>query len=339
MQRAYQNGVEMGDLQYLEGHSTATQLGDATEMNTLAEVLAGKLPAGKKIPVTSVKANIGHSLEAAGIAGVIKAILAMHHGTIPPAINITELNPKIDWANVPVYVPREPTPWPAPADGKPRRAGVNAFGIGGLNMHVVLDQYTESARQLVHKPQRTAGNSPSSDAEAVAIIGRSCILPGAKDLEGFWDLLASGRDPKTHVTPDRWNPAWGYQPGAVVPFRSPATLGGFITDFQYDWRTHKVPPKQVAQADPLQFMLLEAADQALKDSGYDSRPFDRPGWACSWGPSLAAISACSCKWDSGCRTWADSPDALNALRPLRRAGLGDRQQVRRSALGPLAGND
>jgi len=276
MQRAYQNGVEMGDLQYIEGHSTATQLGDATEMNTLAEVLSGKLPAGKKIPVTSVKANIGHSLEAAGIAGVIKAILAMHHGMIPPAINITELNPKIDWANVPVYVPREPTPWPAPADGKPRRAGVNAFGIGGLNMHVVLDQYTEAARQLVHAPDRTAGRTQPSDADAVAIIGRACILPGAKNLEGFWDLLVSGRDPKTHVPPDRWNPAWGYQPGAPTPFRSPTTLGGFITDFEYDWRTHKVPPKQVAQADPLQFMLLEAADQALKDAGYDRRPFDRP---------------------------------------------------------------
>jgi acyl transferase domain-containing protein/acyl carrier protein/NAD(P)-dependent dehydrogenase (short-subunit alcohol dehydrogenase family) len=277
MERAYETGVEMADLQYIEAHATATQLGDATELNTLAEVLAGKLPPGRKIPVTSVKANIGHSLEAAGVAGVIKAILAMHHGMVPPAINIRQLNTKIDWANSPVYVPQQPTPWPAPPEGKPRRAGVNAFGIGGLNMHVVIDQYTESARQLVgQRPQPTsASQSRTSGADAVAIIGRACIFPGAKNLAGFWELLASGRDPKTHVTPDRWNADLGCRPGKVEPYHSPTTLGGFITDFQYDWRTHKVPPKQVAQADPLQFMLLEAADQALQDAGYDKRPFDR----------------------------------------------------------------
>jgi len=270
MERAYETGAEMADLQYIEAHATATQLGDATELNTLAEVLTGKLPPGRKIPVTSVKANIGHALEVAGLAGVIKAILAMDHGMVPPAINIRQLNTKIDWASSPVYVPQQPTPWPAPPDGKPRRAGVNAFGIGGLNMHVVIDQYTESARQLVNqRPQ------PPRAADAVAIVGRACIFPGAKNLAGFWDLLASGRDPKTHVPPDRWNADLGCQPGKVEPHHSPTTLGGFITDFQYDWRTHKVPPKQVAQADPLQFMLLEAADQALQDAGYDKRPFDR----------------------------------------------------------------
>jgi acyl transferase domain-containing protein/NAD(P)-dependent dehydrogenase (short-subunit alcohol dehydrogenase family) len=277
MERAYRGGVEMSELQYIEAHATATQLGDATELNTLAEVLQGKLPPGKKIPVTSVKANIGHALEAAGIAGVIKTILAMHHGIVPPAINIQQLNSKIDWDNQPVYVPRQPTPWPAPADGKPRRAGVNAFGIGGLNMHVVLDQYTESARQLVegspiaHNGQK---NRPR-ESEAVAIIGRSCIFPGAKDLPAFWDLLVSARDPKSQATLDRWRTDLAYRPGTCEPYRSPTALGGYITDFEYDWRTHRVPPKQVAQADPLQFMLLEAADQALKDAGYDKKPFDR----------------------------------------------------------------
>ena len=66
-----------------------------------------------------------------------------------------------------------------------------------------------------------------------------------------------------------------YEAGSRRPYRTPTTLGGYITDFAYDWRKHKEPPKQVQQADPLQFMLLEAADQALIDSGYDKKEFDR----------------------------------------------------------------
>ena len=114
MQRAYRDGLDMGQLQYLEAHATATQVGDATELNTVAEVLKGVLPPGRKIPITSVKANIGHTLESAGMAGVIKVVLAMQHRMIPPAINISQLNPKIDWERVPVYVPTTPVPGPSP---------------------------------------------------------------------------------------------------------------------------------------------------------------------------------------------------------------------------------
>ena len=114
MRRAYRGGLDMGDLQYVEAHATATQLGDATELSTLGEVLKDHLPPGKKIPVTSVKANIGHTLEAAGLAGVIKVVLCMQHRMFAPAINIRKLNPKIDWEHSPVYIPQQPEPWPEP---------------------------------------------------------------------------------------------------------------------------------------------------------------------------------------------------------------------------------
>ena len=82
MERAYRGGLDMGSLQYVEAHATSTGLGDATELNSLSDVLSGSVPAGTKIPVTSVKANIGHTLEAAGIAGLIKTVLCMQHRTI-----------------------------------------------------------------------------------------------------------------------------------------------------------------------------------------------------------------------------------------------------------------
>ncbi|NIL97509.1 MAG: acyltransferase domain-containing protein, partial [Planctomycetales bacterium] len=279
MQRAYRTGIEMSELQYIEAHATATQLGDATELNTLIELLSDKVPPGRKIPITSVKANIGHSLETAGIAGVIKTVLSMQHETVPPAINIQQRNPKIDWEGAPIFIPQTPIPWPAPEGGKPRRAGVNAFGIGGLNMHVVLDQFISTTQAPPQQPDGRANApaslQPSQDNDLVAVIGMGCVLPGASNVAEFWELLLSGRDAKSHATLDRWRTDLAYRPGQPAPYSSPQTLGGFITDFHYDWRTHKVPPKQIEQADPLQFMLLDAADQAMNDAGYDRKEFDR----------------------------------------------------------------
>ncbi len=82
MERAYRHGLDMGTLQYIEAHATSTNLGDATELNALAEILADKFPPGKKIPITSVKANIGHALEAAGISSVIKAALCLQESHV-----------------------------------------------------------------------------------------------------------------------------------------------------------------------------------------------------------------------------------------------------------------
>ncbi len=89
-------------------------------------------------------------------------------------------------------------------------------------------------------------------------------------------MLASGQDQKHPVPPERWDSSIGYEPGANELWKVPTNIGGFITDFEYDWKKHKVPPKQIATADPLQFMLLDAADQALQDAGYSKeKPFDR----------------------------------------------------------------
>jgi acyl transferase domain-containing protein len=280
MERAYRNGLDMGSLQYIEAHATSTSLGDATELNSLADILADKFTPGKKIPVASVKANIGHALEAAGVSSLIKTVLCLQHRTFVPAINIKALNTKIDWEKVPFYVPLQAAPWPEQPDGLPRRAGVNAFGIGGLNMHVVLEEFTEERRARLREmwPASTiprAGGAASEDEQAVAIIGMGCILPGADHPAKLWDLIASGRDPKGPTPAGRWRTDIGHEPGAARAYRTPSILGGYITEYAYDWRKHKQPPKQVQQADPLQFMLLDTADQALVDAGYDKKNFDR----------------------------------------------------------------
>ncbi|MBK3585948.1 polyketide synthase, partial [Streptomyces sp. MBT57] len=130
-------GIAPGDLQYMEAHGTSTPVGDPIEAGALARALAVGRKPGARAYVGSVKTNIGHTESAAGIAGLIKTVLCLEHRHIPPHINLERLNPAIDQASLPYEIPTRPTPWPE-HEG-PARAGVNSFGFGGTNAHVVLE--------------------------------------------------------------------------------------------------------------------------------------------------------------------------------------------------------
>ncbi|MEI7031841.1 non-ribosomal peptide synthetase/type I polyketide synthase [Streptomyces pratensis] len=131
-------GITPGALQYMEAHGTSTPVGDPIEAGALARALAvGRAP-GARAYVGSVKANIGHTESAAGIAGLIKTVLCLEHRQIPPQINLEHLNPAIDPASLPYEIPTRLTAWPD-HEG-PARAGVNSFGFGGTNAHVVLEE-------------------------------------------------------------------------------------------------------------------------------------------------------------------------------------------------------
>ncbi|MCX4679512.1 amino acid adenylation domain-containing protein [Streptomyces sp. NBC_01433] len=131
-------GITPGGLQYMEAHGTSTPVGDPIEANALARALAiGRAP-GAACYVGSVKTNIGHTESAAGIAGLLKTTLSLKHRTIPPHINLERINPAIDIAAAPYDIPTRLTEWPD-HEG-PARAGVNSFGFGGTNAHVVLEE-------------------------------------------------------------------------------------------------------------------------------------------------------------------------------------------------------
>lgn len=163
-------GITPGDLQYMEAHGTSTPVGDPIEANALARALAvGRAP-GARAYVGSVKTNIGHTESAAGIAGLIKTVLSIGHRTIPPHINLENLNPAIDPATLPYEIPTRPTAWPA-HDG-PARAGVNSFGFGGTNAHVVLE---EAPPPLLPDP----GNAAASSGRRWSILPLSARRPDA----------------------------------------------------------------------------------------------------------------------------------------------------------------
>ncbi|KAM0256727.1 hypothetical protein ACHAQJ_004795 [Trichoderma viride] len=130
-------GLDFDQTGYIECHGTGTQAGDWQELQAISETIASVRSVDNPIIVGSVKTNIGHLEGAAGIAGLIKGVLALERGRIPPNINFIKGNPKIDFENWKVKVPTEMLDWPIPGI---RRVSVNSFGFGGSNAHVVVDE-------------------------------------------------------------------------------------------------------------------------------------------------------------------------------------------------------
>ncbi|RII14710.1 Phthioceranic/hydroxyphthioceranic acid synthase [Streptomyces sp. YIM 130001] len=141
-------------LQLLEAHGTATPAGDRAELATVAEVFGPA--AGERAVIGSVKSQIGHTMPAAGIAGLVKAALALYHEELPPTLHCDDPSPALDGTR---FAPLDRArPWREVAGGAPRRAAVNAFGFGGINAHVVLEQPapvpTRRPRATVTEPER-----------------------------------------------------------------------------------------------------------------------------------------------------------------------------------------
>ncbi|MDG1992370.1 MAG: SDR family oxidoreductase [Pirellulales bacterium] len=271
VQRAYPKKEDLSEIEYIEAHATSTQVGDATELGALAGLLSRHIPSGKKVPIGSVKANVGHTLETAGLASLVKVVLAMEHNLIPPGTTADELNDDFDWRDGPFRVPKSTEKWERREDGKPRLAAVNAFGIGGLNVHLAISEHVGNVTAV----RPAGGRNQLVRDEPIAIVGTGCVLPGALSVSEFEKMLAEGRSAIQAVLPERWSLERAIDPTGPTSWHAVAGLGGFVEGFAYDWRRHKVPPKQIAAANPLQFMLLEAADSALADAGLKNETWDR----------------------------------------------------------------
>lgn len=131
-------GVTPETVTYVEAHGTGTPLGDPIEIAALTQAFSNGSQEGGYCGIGSVKTNFGHLDTAAGVASLIKTVLALKHQEIPPSLHFEQPNPKIDFADSPFYVNTKLSPWSR--NGTPRRAGVSSFGIGGTNAHVVLEE-------------------------------------------------------------------------------------------------------------------------------------------------------------------------------------------------------
>ncbi|HEY7487177.1 MAG TPA: beta-ketoacyl synthase N-terminal-like domain-containing protein, partial [Streptosporangiaceae bacterium] len=176
VQRAWRNAhLDPALASYVEAHGTSTKVGDATELSALNEVFekAGATPGS--IALGSVKSNIGHLKAAAGTAGLFKTVLGLHEKVLAPSLHFDHPNPNVDWATTPFRVNTELREWPAPPPGEARRAGVSAFGFGGTNFHVVLEEYVPGRHRAADEPRTFASAEVPSSRKAplrgIAMVG------------------------------------------------------------------------------------------------------------------------------------------------------------------------
>jgi amino acid adenylation domain-containing protein len=130
-------GIAPDTVSYVEAHGTGTPLGDPIEIEALTRAFRSGTSKTRYCAVGSLKSNVGHLEAAAGVAGLIKTVLSLHHGTLPRSVNYQTPNPQIDFGQSPFFVNTATTSWTGSA---PRRAGVNALGVGGTNVHVILEE-------------------------------------------------------------------------------------------------------------------------------------------------------------------------------------------------------
>ncbi|QHP66038.1 amino acid adenylation domain-containing protein (plasmid) [Bradyrhizobium sp. LCT2] len=168
------SGVDADTIGYVEAHGTGTRLGDPIEIAALTEAFRRTTDKTGFCAIGSVKTNIGHLDAAAGVAGLIKAVLAVEHGVIPPSLHFETPNPAIDFAGSPFHVNQKLREWPAAA-GHRRRAGVSSFGIGGTNAHVVVEAAAAAAASGPSRPWQllvlSAATEPALEAATARLGG------------------------------------------------------------------------------------------------------------------------------------------------------------------------
>jgi acyl transferase domain-containing protein/acyl carrier protein len=180
-----QAGLAPEHIDYIEAHGTGTPLGDPIEVGALGKIFGKVRPAEQPLYIGSAKSNIGHTEAAAGMVGLLKVVLALQHGEIPPNLNFHEPSPQIPWNTLPVKVPTTRTPWPAAE--KARAAGISSFGFSGTNVHVVVEE--APAAEEEHELE-----VPARPYHVLPLSAKS--VPALRALAGAFEkrLLASEAD-------------------------------------------------------------------------------------------------------------------------------------------------
>ncbi len=191
-------GVGPRSISYVEAHGSGTPVGDSIEVGALDAVFRAGGAAPGSCALGSAKTNIGHADVAAGVAGLIKAVLALEHGQLPPSLNFESPNPATELDQSAFYVNTELRPWPAGAG--PRRAGVSSFGLGGTNAHVVLEEAPPAAREPSRRRVHWLPLSARSGSALEAMTDRLAARLGAgeADLADVAHTLGAGRRAFAH---------------------------------------------------------------------------------------------------------------------------------------------
>jgi acyl transferase domain-containing protein/3-hydroxymyristoyl/3-hydroxydecanoyl-(acyl carrier protein) dehydratase len=251
MRAAYAGaGWQPETVDLIECHGTGTPAGDSTEFQSMRTLWGEQYRGGQTCVIGSVKSNIGHLLTAAGSAGLIKVLLAFKHHVLPPTANFERAASGIDLDNSPFTVLERAQEWQARAADQPRRAAVSAFGFGGINAHVLLEQWVQPVRK------RKKENKSVPIPPAIAIVGMDACFGPWRTLTAFTSrVLGELQDISTTPANNRWG----------LP-RLSGLRGYTIDQVEVPVGRFRIPPKELQDMLPQQLLMLQVAANALDDA-------------------------------------------------------------------------
>ncbi len=247
------------DIGFIEAHGTSTTVGDQAELETLRAIY-GKADAG----ISSIKSQIGHLLGCAGSAGLLKALLAVSKGIIPPNGQFETLAESHDLDGASLYIAKEAKKW-KPENNASRKAAVSSYGFGGINYHIVLEEMTD-AYQAVPRDIFTDTEYDFND-DRIVVAGLGVFLPGAKNKEEFWEKLQSGQPQLSEIPSEHFDNEHYAALPKTSHYRLPKVKAGVVKDHKFNNLKYRMPPMMVKNIERGQIFGLEAANEALETSG------------------------------------------------------------------------
>ncbi|KAF0126694.1 MAG: polyketide synthase family protein [Elusimicrobia bacterium] len=250
MRAAYrQSGLSPSQIDHIECHATGTPTGDPVEVDSLRALWGERGWSEGQCALGSVKSNVGHLLTAAGAAGLMKTLLAFENRTLPPTANFTKAGPKVRLDGSPFRVLSAAADWPQRDGRTPRRAAVSAFGFGGINAHVLVEEYQSSFVPAFRKP-KTAPPAP------VAIVGMAARFGELAGLREFQEAALGTATAE---------PAG--LPAARSRGLSAGPRGFYLREVGARPDAYRIPPKEMEEMLPQQLLMLDTAASAIADAG------------------------------------------------------------------------
>ena len=304
----------------IECHATGTPVGDATEFNSLVRLWEMHDARPGQCVIGSVKSNIGHLLTAAGGAAAIKTLLAIKNQTLTPTANFESASPGIQLADSPFTVLNAPKAWDTP-EGVPRRAAISAFGFGGINAHVLVQEWHAEST-----PDTLPVEITTAEDGAIAIVGMDAWFGPWTTLRALQERLLGGDDAQMPKAPPAW---WGAERSAwfeaqgLDPTHFP---GYYIHEIPFPLDRFRIPPRELEEMLPQQLLMLQVAARAFADAGYSTDHGQRTGVFVGLGLDLHTTDF-SVRWDmlNKALEWAGeiNPAMTQAQRDTWTAALRD----------------
>ncbi len=272
------------DVDHIECHGAGTPVGDNVELHSLCRLWGHDGWDRHQCPIGSVKSAVGHLLTAAGAAGIMKTLLGFQHKTLPPSFHFNRAPKNSPLDKSPFRVQVDAEPWDRRRAGTPRRAAVSAFGFGGVNGHLLLEEWdpalagfkgSPNLSRSVHipfdVPEEKSRKLPVSDvqpAEPVAIVGMDACFGTLSSLREFQHAVFSGASAVGKRPLHRWK---GCENILEKAYGLEALSGAFIENVDFTAGEFHIPPNEIPDILPQQLLMLKVAAQAIKDAGLPLR--------------------------------------------------------------------